>query len=71
MKKKKCRICSDSVFEREEDYLLHIKDVHNGKFVDNFICEDCGKQFRTKSELRHHIESKCGTIKRFKCKVRR
>ncbi|KAK4872381.1 hypothetical protein RN001_014410 [Aquatica leii] len=33
------------------------------------MCSDCGKQFKTKSELTHHNRSKCGTVKQYTCKV--
>lgn len=33
------------------------------------MCCDCGKQFKTKSELAHHVNSKCGTVKQYKCNV--
>ncbi|KAK4872393.1 hypothetical protein RN001_014422 [Aquatica leii] len=68
-KKHKCKICPDVIFETEEEYFLHINDTHKGKFGDYHMCSDCGKQFKTKSELTHHNRSKCGTVKQYTCKV--
>lgn len=67
--RKRCRVCPELIFQNENDFLLHIKDQHDGKTTNCHMCSDCGKQFKTKSELNHHINSKCGTIKQFKCKV--
>ncbi|KAF5288068.1 hypothetical protein FQR65_LT12118 [Abscondita terminalis] len=65
----KCRICQDLVFDTEEEYFVHINDTHKGKFGDYHMCSDCGKQFKTKSELTHHNKSKCGTVKQYSCKI--
>lgn len=62
-------MCQEKIFHNEEEYLFHILNVHGGKTNDNFVCSDCGKQYKTKSELSNHINSKCGTIKLYRCEV--
>ncbi|XP_018579470.1 zinc finger protein 62 homolog [Anoplophora glabripennis] len=68
-KDKTCRICPGASFKTEEEYLLHVRDIHKGKLIDCYMCNVCGKTFKTRSELRQHINSKCGTEKLFTCKV--
>ncbi|CAG9816241.1 unnamed protein product [Phaedon cochleariae] len=68
MKDFKCRVCPDSVFVSEKEYLLHVRDYHEGKIIESHMCSDCGKTFRTGSELSLHMKSKCGTEKQYICK---
>ncbi|VEN45852.1 unnamed protein product [Callosobruchus maculatus] len=68
MKVKKCRVCPELQFTTEKEYLLHIRDEHEGKIIDCHMCNVCGKTFKTHSELTQHIKSKCGTERRFICK---
>lgn len=56
------------MFPNDEDYFIHIQVEHNGKEA-NYICSDCGKQFRVQGDLTQHNKSKCGTVRRFTCKV--
>ncbi|KAK5639820.1 hypothetical protein RI129_010631 [Pyrocoelia pectoralis] len=68
-RKRKCKMCPDSVFETKEEYFVHINEEHKGKCGDYHMCCDCGKQFKTKGELNNHNKSRCGTIKLYICKV--
>jgi KRAB domain-containing zinc finger protein len=67
-KEKKCKFCP-SMFETIKEYLSHIETIHQNKNRNYFMCSVCGKQYKTKSELTHHINSKCGTVKKFNCKI--
>ncbi|CAG9858197.1 unnamed protein product [Phyllotreta striolata] len=64
----KCKVCPDLTFNEEKDYLLHLRNDHEGKIIESHMCNVCGKTFRTSSELSLHIRSKCGTEKQFICK---
>lgn len=68
IKIQKCKFCS-STFENLNEYLSHIEMIHKTNRNSCFMCSVCGKQYKTKNELTHHINSKCGTVKQFKCKV--
>ncbi|KAG5895453.1 hypothetical protein JTB14_001329 [Gonioctena quinquepunctata] len=66
-KQYKCRVCPNSLFPTEKDYLMHICKDHGGKIIECHMCSVCGKTFRTSSGLSLHIKSKCGTEKNFIC----
>lgn len=65
----KCGVCSNLSFTLEEEYLLHIRDSHEGKIVNSNMCSACAKTFKTKTQLSIHIKSKCGSEKQYICKV--
>ncbi|KAF5296078.1 hypothetical protein FQA39_LY12700 [Lamprigera yunnana] len=69
IKKHKCKICLDATFDTEEEYFVHINEVHKGRCHDYHMCSDCGKQFKRKTGLLHHNQSKCGTIKQYTCEI--
>nr|CAI5842372.1 unnamed protein product [Callosobruchus analis] len=65
---KKCRVCPELQFATEKEYLLHIRDKHEGQIINCHLCNVCGKTFKTHSALTQHIKSKCGTERSFICK---
>ncbi|XP_057650890.1 zinc finger protein 624-like isoform X2 [Diorhabda carinulata] len=64
----KCKVCPDLTFTQEKEYLVHLRNTHEGKIIESHMCNVCGRTFRTSSELTLHIRSKCGTEKQFICK---
>ncbi|XP_075149740.1 zinc finger protein 30C [Haematobia irritans] len=62
-----CRLCKDTTFTNEEDYRVHIRDIHNGVDRQLYNCEKCGAAYKTIEPYRRHIENDCGSIKPFKC----
>lgn len=64
----KCQICSE-LFDSETGYIDHIELLHNGKEREYVVCTVCGAQFRTLAQLSSHKNTKCGTVKRFTCKM--
>lgn len=64
----KCQICSE-LFDSETGYIDHIELLHNGKEREYVVCTVCGAQFRTLAQLAAHKSTKCGTVKRFTCKL--
>ncbi|CAG9837687.1 unnamed protein product [Diabrotica balteata] len=64
----KCKVCPDLTFNQEKEFLVHLRNTHEGKIIESHMCNVCGRTFRTSSELTLHIRSKCGTEKQFICK---
>ncbi|KAF4532547.1 hypothetical protein B566_EDAN010839 [Ephemera danica] len=48
-----CSECS-KYFETVEMLTLHVKTVHE-KSIDKFLCDHCGKAYRSKIKLREHV----------------
>ncbi|XP_031356970.1 zinc finger protein 718-like isoform X1 [Photinus pyralis] len=70
VQRRRCKLCPNSVFNTKEEYFVHVNEEHKGQSSDYHMCSDCGKQFKTKSELNNHNKSLCGTVKQFKCENR-
>lgn len=62
----RCRVCQ-AEFPVELDYIAHIQSDHEGRDCEYDICPTCGQQFKSASQLRVHVDSKCGTEKKHKC----
>lgn len=62
----RCRICH-AEFPMEADYTEHIQTEHEGRDCEYDICPKCGQQFKSASQLKVHVESKCGKEKKYKC----
>lgn len=62
----RCRICQ-AEFPLEIDYNEHIQQEHEGRDCEYDMCPKCGQQFKSASQLKVHVESKCGKEKKYKC----
>ncbi|KAM7350940.1 zinc finger protein 30C isoform 2-T2 [Cochliomyia hominivorax] len=62
-----CRLCKDVTFTNEDDYRVHIRDIHQGVDRELFTCEKCGATYKTIDPYRRHMDTECGRIKPFKC----
>lgn len=62
----RCRICS-AEYPIEADFKNHIQQQHEGRDCEYDICPTCGQQFKSSTQLKVHIGSKCGTEKKHKC----
>ncbi|XP_055636893.1 zinc finger protein 624-like [Toxorhynchites rutilus septentrionalis] len=64
----RCRLCKEE-FPIEDDYNHHIQVKHEGRDREYDVCPTCGQQFRSTSQLKVHIESRCGRDKKHECTV--
>lgn len=62
----RCRICQ-AEYPLEADYNEHIQTEHEGRDCEYDMCPKCGQQFKSASQLKVHVGSKCGTEKKYKC----
>ncbi|XP_055638184.1 zinc finger protein Xfin-like [Toxorhynchites rutilus septentrionalis] len=63
----RCGLCKEE-FLAEDDYNSHIRTEH-GRRDRQLMCLTCGQLFRLASQLKDHIESRCGTDQKNECPV--
>lgn len=68
-----CREC-DVIFENKAEKQSHMKryhwQLHSKQERGNFECDDCGKKFTYKTQIREHIRCRCMAVKAmFTCDI--